>query len=50
MFATQNIKQHFLYIWKKEEIKGMKISRNKAIETFWFADNQVILADLEDIL
>jgi hypothetical protein len=34
--------------WKKQEIKGMKISRNKVIKTLLFTDNQVIVADSED--
>jgi hypothetical protein len=32
------------------EIKGIKISRNKDIETHLFMDDQVIMADSEDAL
>ena len=36
--------------WKEEEIKGIKISRNKDIKTLWFADDQFIMAGSEDAL
>ena len=36
--------------WKEEDIKGIKMSRNKDIKTLSFADDQVIVADSEDAL
>jgi predicted lipoprotein len=36
--------------WKEEDIKRVKNSRNKNIETHLFMDDQVTMADLEDAL
>ena len=36
--------------WKEEEIKGIKIARNKDIKTPLLADDQVTVADSEDAL
>lgn len=36
--------------WKLEDIKGIKILRNKNIQTILYADDQVVIADSEDTL
>ena len=44
-----NINQ-IITAWKDEEIKRLKISRNKNTKTLLFVDNQVIAVDSEDAL
>ena len=41
---------HIITEWKKEEIKGIKMSRNKDILTLLFMEIQVIVADSEGAL
>jgi hypothetical protein len=41
---------HIITEWKEQEIKQIKISRNKDITTLLFAHNQVTVADSEDAL
>jgi len=36
--------------WKEEETKGIRTSRNEDIKTTLFTDNQVAVADPEDVL
>jgi hypothetical protein len=36
--------------WNTDDIKGLKISRNKEIKTLLFADDQVLMADSENLL
>jgi len=36
--------------WQKQDITGIKLSKNQQLSTLLFADNQVIIADTEDSL
>jgi len=36
--------------WQKQDITGIKLSKNQQLSTLLFADNQVIIADTEDNL
>jgi hypothetical protein len=36
--------------WQKQEITGIKLSKNQHLSTLLFADDQVIIADTEDNL
>ena len=55
---TDCIKHTHIYIyinqiiteWKEEEIKGIKISRNKDIKRLWFVEDQFNVADSGDAI
>ena len=49
-FTDFNIYKNRIITEWKDEIKGIKISRNKNIQTLLFVDDQVILVDSEDAL
>jgi hypothetical protein len=36
--------------WNTDDTKGLKIPRNKEIKTLLFADDQVLMADSENLL
>ena len=36
--------------WQNQDITGIKISKNQHLSTLLFADDQVIIADIEDNL
>ena len=36
--------------WQKQDLTGIKLSKNQQLSTLLFADDQVILADTEDNL
>ena len=37
-------------IWQKQDITGIKLSKNQQLSTLLFADDQIIIADTEDNL
>ena len=36
--------------WQKQDITGIKLSKNQQLSTLLFADDQVVIADTEDNL